>query len=92
MEIDTEPSTQACAVCGIVFSIPTHFETTRRNNGSQFFCPNGHSLVFNSGKTIPGLQIEVDRLTSENSNLKKENVALRSKIDQLEAKFALKDT
>ena len=32
-----------CANCGIGFAIPEHFETKRRADHANFYCPSGHS-------------------------------------------------
>lgn len=37
--------------CGIVFAIPQRLLKKRRNDGECFYCPLGHSLVFNAGKS-----------------------------------------
>ena len=36
-----------CASCGIPFAITAEFEKRRREDHKDFYCPNGHSLVFN---------------------------------------------
>lgn len=36
----------SCCRCGIQFAIDTGFEARRREDGEDFYCPNGHSLVF----------------------------------------------
>ena len=35
-----------CWVCGIRFSMPQHIKEKRAENGSPFWCPNGHKLAF----------------------------------------------
>lgn len=35
-----------CPSCGIVYGIPQDFNDKRFNDGGNWFCPNGHSLVF----------------------------------------------
>lgn len=35
-----------CASCGVVFAIPSTLEKRRREDGQNFYCPNGHVLVF----------------------------------------------
>ena len=35
-----------CANCGIVFGISTELEKRLRENGTTFYCPNGHSQYF----------------------------------------------
>lgn len=37
-----------CADCGVVFGINADFEQRRRDDGRSFYCPNGHSLSWNS--------------------------------------------
>lgn len=39
--------TTTCGVCGVLFAPPEVLLDDCRENGSSFFCPNGHSLVFN---------------------------------------------
>lgn len=35
-----------CANCGILFGIPVEFANRRRNDGRDFYCPNGHPLAW----------------------------------------------
>lgn len=42
--------TDTCASCGIVFGMPEHFITKRREDGATFYCPNGHSLHYKTTK------------------------------------------
>ena len=42
--------TQDCAECGIAFALTSDFIARRREDGKGFYCPNGHSLVFNNKK------------------------------------------
>ena len=39
-----------CGNCGIIFAVPKHWADGRREDGSTWFCPNGHPRVFNKGK------------------------------------------
>lgn len=36
-----------CASCGVIFAMTTEFEKRRRHDHKTWYCPNGHSLVFN---------------------------------------------
>lgn len=36
----------ACASCGIVFGMPADLNRRRREDGKDFFCPNGHINVY----------------------------------------------
>lgn len=33
-----------CPSCGVIFGIPTEMEKRRRDDGKQFYCPNGHTM------------------------------------------------
>lgn len=35
-----------CARCGVVFAINRDYEQRRRKDGSGFYCPNGHSNIY----------------------------------------------
>ena len=77
-----------CCTCGIVFAVPTSWESKKRENHSNFYCPNGHSLVFNGlsllEKQVKEKESEIERLRSrldwkEKSLLSanRSNIALR---------------
>ena len=36
-----------CARCGIVFAMTTELERRRREDHGDFYCPNGHVMIFN---------------------------------------------
>lgn len=40
-------TTLNCARCGIVFGIPTDYEERRRSDHNSFYCPSGHTNVYN---------------------------------------------
>lgn len=46
-----------CAECLVVFAVPDRLIRERREDGKEFYCPNGHRLVF--GPT------QADRLRTE---------------------------
>lgn len=48
-----------CANCGVIFAITERFDSERRSSGKNFYCPNGHPLVYNNGKSA--LDIERDK-------------------------------
>lgn len=35
-----------CGECGIPFGMPTNIYNDRRNDGRNFWCPNGHKIAF----------------------------------------------
>lgn len=55
-----------CASCSVVFFIPEAFETKHRQDGSTFFCINGHSQYF-PGETA---EAKIKRLQREAENAK----------------------
>lgn len=40
-----------CGSCGIVWGLPEWFVDERRKDGVGWKCPNGHSFVYNHGKS-----------------------------------------
>jgi hypothetical protein len=46
-----------CGGCGIPFAVPDYFQQERKENGGNFYCPNGHSRVYR--------EPDVERLTRE---------------------------
>ena len=54
-----------CNKCGIEFWVPTRLMNERRKDVGEFFCPNGHSLMFKkeSEEAIQSnLQMEINEL------------------------------
>lgn len=35
-----------CSACGVEFALPLSLRNERKQSGGNFFCPNGHSLVY----------------------------------------------
>lgn len=44
---ETTLQVTTCAACGVLFAAPKRLLDSCREDGDSFFCPNGHSLVFN---------------------------------------------
>lgn len=42
--------TTTCAACGVVFGIPDYLIKKKKETGEDFYCPNGHSLVFGNSE------------------------------------------
>lgn len=40
-----------CCQCSCVFFVPSDLDETLRRTGSSFYCPRGHLLVYNQGKS-----------------------------------------
>ena len=39
-----------CAQCGVVFAISDRLNTSRKESGESFYCPNGHGMTY--GKSV----------------------------------------
>lgn len=46
IQINSTLETIECPSCGILFAMPARTLLECRDNGREFFCPNGHSAVF----------------------------------------------
>lgn len=80
----------ACKQCGIVFTMQKTLHDVRFHDQQNFFCPNGHALNYmpSSGKSAVALQGELREMTDRAEFLRRENISLQAKLDQLEAKMA----
>jgi hypothetical protein len=67
---------EVCASCGVLFAAPEHLLDECRKTGDNFFCPNGHTLVYKG---------ENARLKKENERLKDNLARQRARADQTEA-------
>jgi hypothetical protein len=39
-----------CHECGVIYGITTQYEARRREDGKNFYCPNGHRGAFGKGE------------------------------------------
>ncbi len=46
VEVTLRMEMHTCIECGVAFGMPTDFVARRREDGRNFFCPNGHPAVF----------------------------------------------
>lgn len=74
---ETTLEVEVCGVCGVLFAVPERLREHCLETGDNFFCPNGHSLVFND--------YENKKLKRENERLKDRLAAARARADQTEA-------
>lgn len=65
VDISADMKTISCATCGLYFMVPSALERRWRRDHSDFYCPNGHGLVFKA-------ESDVERLRKENARLRKE--------------------
>jgi len=76
-----------CCTCGIVFGIPDRFDNALRRNGSNFHCPNGHTLAYSSGKNLEEWKNIADEHEKEIKELKTKITKSTHHIDQLSARL-----
>lgn len=49
-DLVVELQIKECPVCGIVYGIPQDYSDKRHADGGNWFCPNGHSLIYTKTK------------------------------------------
>jgi len=54
-----------CAGCGIDFGIGQDFERRRREDHGTFYCPNGHSNVYDHETEAENLRFQNERLRAQ---------------------------
>lgn len=67
-------TTTSCCNCGVVFAMPADLNDKRREDGQNFYCPNGHPLCYRRS--------EADRLREQ---LDRANGRVKFEADQREA-------
>jgi hypothetical protein len=94
MIADITLETQDCASCGVRFAAPQSLLRERRETGKDFFCPNGHSLVFRKSEA-QALREKVERLEGRARHLEdqraaaeRSNIALRGSNTKLRKRIA----
>ena len=43
---DTTLEVRVCPSCGVTYGIPARLTESHKENGSKWYCPNGHSISF----------------------------------------------
>lgn len=78
MNVTRELEVMECAHCFVCFAAPKRLIDAKRKNGSDFFCPNGHSLSYHDNENAQ-LRRERDRLKQK---LAEKDDELRAVINQ----------
>lgn len=85
-EIDNRILTPAtCCLCGTEFALEKRLAQLRRNDGLDFYCPNGHAQYYTNGLAaqLGEARAESDRWRAEAQRLLEEVDRLReAKIDR----------
>lgn len=63
-----------CCNCGVIFAMPERIAKQRREDGKNFYCPNGHPMVYRES--------EADKLRRERDSLKQETARLEEEAAQ----------
>lgn len=71
-----------CCSCGIEFTVPANWKAKRQEDGSTFWCPNGHSQAYTES-TTDILRRERDRLAQQIAYKDDEIARQKSRADHL---------
>lgn len=67
-----------CSMCGVVFLTPASFDQNKRNDHTDFYCPNGHPLRYKDETAAEKykrlLEDEQKRCEKANSQLRDEEI------------------
>lgn len=72
---------EVCGGCGVLFAAPERLIDRCRETGDSFFCPNGHSLVYNdyeNARLKKQLAATKDRLAAERARADQTEASLRA--------------
>lgn len=75
--------TMRCCSCGVSFALESAFQQHRRENGENFYCPNGHAQVYRES-TVKQLQQQLENRERELRVAKCETLAEKLKREQIE--------
>lgn len=89
--------TEDCPNCGVVFAMPTLLIKKRREDGGDFYCPNGHSMHYgNNLKTqneklkqqIAGEQRRAEAAQRETERVRRSLAAQKGQVTRLKNRAA----
>lgn len=52
LNVQTVLNTEECCNCHMLFAMPADFQRRRREEGGQFFCPQGHSQYYSDTEVM----------------------------------------
>lgn len=83
-------TTLHCCKCGIPYTVPAVWLDRKLDKGKEFFCPNGHSMVFTEPwkSKAKKLKKELAEANKELLAARQELVSLKSKHERLEARVS----
>jgi len=59
-EFSSRQTQTVCCTCGVLFCMPESLIKNRREDGTTFYCPNGHTMTFGNA-----IKREADKLREE---------------------------
>lgn len=74
VETYTSLETTTCVSCGVAFAMPDYMLQKRRDEGGDFYCPNGHTLVYKTP--------EVTKLRASLQQAQRAAIAARDEADK----------
>jgi NMD protein affecting ribosome stability and mRNA decay len=87
----SELETLVCGGCGIAYAVPTPWLKARRDDGKQFYCPNGCTRVFRES-TTDRLRRSLDKQIQENARLADAAAAEQKRAVAAEARARTAET
>lgn len=79
---EIEMAFHTCPSCGIAYGVPAKFDQARREDGRNFYCPNGDSLLYGNGENAR-LKKELEGKGRSLQFLQKRNAELRAQVERL---------
>lgn len=79
VHVSVEMAEMFCGECGISFFMPERLREDRRENGGNWYCPNGHVRGYVQTEADK-LRKDVDRLTGQRNSATNEKISVRDTL------------
>jgi hypothetical protein len=85
----------SCCECGVTFAVPDTWLAKRRENGSGFYCPNGHGLAFKKSEAaklreqLEAEQRRVIRISNERDAAERSASAFKGQVTKIKKRAAV---
>lgn len=83
------------AGCGIVFAVPSWWESKRRDDHTVWYCPNGHEQHFNSAsatellrKALVAKDAQLDQVRAARARAERRAAAARGQVTKIRNRIA----
>lgn len=74
---------EKCITCGVIWGVPSDYQSRRKQDHNNFYCPNGHTQCYIGKSDAERLREELDRVKAGNASL---HDVLTRKNEQLQEK------